>query len=45
MSIPEAHPDFTCECGETYLILGDTREKQVAALEAWPGCGCEEGSS
>jgi hypothetical protein len=24
------------------VAAGDTREKQVAALKAWPGCGCEE---
>lgn len=34
-----SEPDFTCECGETFRITGDTPAKKAAAFDAWT-CPC-----
>jgi len=44
MSIPIASPDFTCDCGETWIVTRETLDKRTAALAAWSGCACGEGS-
>lgn len=37
---PVHQSDITCECGETYVIAGETSEARERALAAWPGCPC-----
>jgi len=46
MSIPIAAPDFICQGRQTpYVVTGETLDKRTAALAAWSGCACGEGSS
>jgi hypothetical protein len=37
---PGYEPDITCECGETFIVTGETSEARERALAAWPGCPC-----
>lgn len=37
--IPEARPDFACpDCGDTFIVTGDTDLARARALRDWPGC-------
>jgi hypothetical protein len=39
---PVHQSDITCdECGETYVVTGETSEARERALAAWPGCPCD----
>jgi hypothetical protein len=40
MTIPLALPDFTCTCGETYWLTGDTPADMLRAVAEWRGCAC-----
>ena len=38
---PVHQSDITCdECGETYVVTGETSEARERALATWPGCPC-----
>lgn len=46
MSIPEPHPDYSCDkCGQTFVLTGETDADMIRAIAEWPGCCVGEASA